>query len=433
MDELDSAITTLTARKNIAPFSGTTTSYPEHRALCEAINLSSLSTIDLSQLLQSFETTWQHTKAASWALFHSAPTLAISALQSGPQHLQALAIAIAASPSLSSPPQPPTQQFQDVCTAAASKSSDPYTHALLSYLSTGSWESFLNSPNLSTRDRIACALRVLPDPALSTFLFNLHETAISTGDITALPLTGLSPPALPLFEKYISQTNDFPTAVLALTHRPPLTDIRFQAWRNHFTQTLHSFHLFHTLASYNQHAIRLSPQSQPARAPQITLRCNTCSNPLSHAPFSFLRDTSPSQSTPAPLPTVSTATSTTAIAPPSKSTPCTHCRTCNALLPRCSICRLHLGQPNTDSVAKAAEAGREDVLAKRTVFCAECKHGFHSRCAGEWFGSFGSLGREESEAEGVEGEDMEENGNGRRQKVVREECPVPDCGCLCGA
>ena len=445
MDEIDSAITTLIARKNIAPFTGTATSYPEHRALCEAINLSSLSVADLSHLLESFQTTWQHTKAAAWALFHSAPSLAISALQTGPQHLQALAIAIAASPSLSSPPQAPTQPFQDVCTAAASKSSDPYTHALLAYLSTGSWESFLASPNLPTRDRIACALRVLPDPSLTSFLSDLHARAISIGDITALPLIGLSPPALPLFETYIRQTNDFPTAVLALTHRPPTADVRFQAWRAHFIQTLHQSRLFHTLASYNQNATHLSPKSQAAQTPQLSLRCNTCSKPLTYASSSSTPDSSSTQA--APL------AAATTIAPPLKSTPYTHCRTCNALLPRCSICRLHLGMPSTDTVAKAAEAGREDVRAKRMVFCAECKHGYHFKCAGEWFGSFASssiAGESESvkEEEGVEkglrengATDRAEVGNGngngsgkiKLNQIVREECPVPDCTCLCGA
>lgn len=268
----------------------------------------------------------------------------------------------------------------EMCRWMEEDASDPYLGALLRYLGTRDWKSIISNPSINLSDRLGVALRYLGDSDVAVLINETTNSSVSSGDVSGVLLTGLREAAMPLFQNYISITNDLQTAVLATSFANPLyvDDIRYSMWKETYFWQLQSWKAFIERSRFISEHTRLSmngPQSlvrQPPR--QITVRCSHCNGSLSDMTNAAVKAGSTAQR-------------------PS-STSGTVCGKCKSHLPRCSICMQWLGIPTSIQVKKGD-------TARLITFCNNCGHGFHAHHARQWFGKHAT-------------------------------CPVPDCQCLCG-
>lgn len=402
----------LATQLNLPESKGCKTEFPEHRRLglrlCGAVETKS----ELEEAVEKLVAQRQHTKAAALAVFQEEFRTAFMALRkNGPtQAHKLLAMAIVGSARAqdneSSSPGA-NNDWGDTCAEIATELTDPYSRAILAYVSKGNYKSVLEETTLPLRYRVEVALRWLSDEDLTTYLHNTTQEAIAHGDIEGIILTGLRRQALDLFQNYIQKFDDVQTAVLAMSHTVPrfIDDnddaskynwARFNAWRETYRRQINAWKMQLERARFDVGSRRLAvtwdgQRLMPAAPQQVSLTCSYCARPL-NAPDPLAAASTVGGSTTAPstsasnstgtaintaVPSVASSSNTTAATSASASlagemllnpttssgyagdgkgilASGTFCPKCARHMPRCGVCSLWLGAP--DPMSRAAVA-----------------------------------------------------------------------------
>ena len=341
-----------------------------------------------------------------------------------------------------------------LCQSLRSQVTDPYALSILDFInSAGDPVPIINSSTLPIRFRLLLALQHAPDAQLTSLLSFLTTCCVENGDLQGISLTGLGTvDALSLFENFVARTGDVQTAVLAMSFASPAYLPRaatFNRWRDQYRARLDAKGLFVKRAlldtGWSKKAVGrgsgISSLTPPPR--QITVRCNFCDESVAHEAAKAMKPTivaeglvvgfNPPVASSAPN---GTATQSNGETGGSFGSSGTHqgnplndsnpgglgsgsvCPSCGRHLPRCGVCLMYLGQPDSSRPGGVAalgdheawvkgdkNGGKDSRMAKMMglmEFCAICHHGFHSGHAREWFA---------------------------KHRV----CPIAGCGCTCEA
>ena len=311
------------------------------------------------------------------------------------------------------------EEQRNMCIWMEEDADEPYLRVILRYLARRNWQDVVDTPSLNLSDRLSVALRYLADAELAVLIDRTTESCIRKGDLSGVLLTGLTSSSMDLFQTYLNASNDLQTTVLATSFTNPLyvNDVRFTVWKETYLWHMQAWRAFIERTKFTvEHSRRAVKRNgdrliKPAGR-QITLRCAHCNSSLAHpqdenkhrAQVSFSSTTKASQGQVAnPARNIAQAAGTV-------------CPRCARHLPRCSICMLWLGAPDSSkgklgnrALVSDIVADREQGSAKRetellshfVTFCASCGHASHAQHAKHWFSKHGM-------------------------------CPVPDCQCLCG-
>jgi len=386
-------------------FEGVKTEYPENRQLCLSLCGWPLDKPAAQHSCEALVDSGAIYKAIVLAVFQGHKDIALTLLRSTLQQkkLPQDDIGLAAVIACASPTSSISPDQRSTCAWMADMTTDPYLKSLLTYFISASWDIVVSMPQLALSDRVAIALKYLPDAALTTFLTTLTSTSISTGSISGLLLTGLTTRALDLLTVSLSTHPALiQDAVLLLSRACPLyiQDARFPLWRAIYLSHMQTWRAFLPRTRYIKEHNRLTltregrSSNKPAH-PSLTLRCLTCQQNLA------LRKDPAQNARPRLVPTSTASARTPARPKHAASSPALACPGCGTQMPRCGICMLWLGSPDVGKVGGAASLAGEDLEARLMVFCMGCSHGFHGHHARDWFARHAM-------------------------------CPVPDCGCMCG-
>ncbi|KAF1829929.1 WD40 repeat-like protein [Decorospora gaudefroyi] len=406
-------------------FEGVPTEYPANRQLCLSLCGWSLDEPGVQRDCEQLVEQGEIYKAIVLAVFQGHKDIALTLLRSTLQakKLPQDDIGLAAVIACASPSSGISPEQREACAWMADMTSDAYLKSLLTYFITGDWSSVVSQSQLSLPDRIAIALKYLPDPHLTTFLTQTTSTVIRRGDISGLLLTGLTTRFIDLCQVHISKypAPGLQTAVLLLSRACPLyvQDERWTLWKENYCETMQTWRTFlertryikqHNLLSVTRQGLTTNKPSQPS----LTLRCLNCQQNLalrkdSRAPVPKHRLVPTPLFPPTPNPPSSSTARLHPHAPP-PSTPGNRkflapaglaCPNCGAQMPRCGLCLLWLGCPDPARLGAYEVLKGEERDARLMVFCMACTHGFHAHHARDWFARHAM-------------------------------CPVPDCGCMCG-
>ncbi|KAK6509592.1 hypothetical protein TWF481_004330 [Arthrobotrys musiformis] len=396
-------------RKGRFKFAGET-KYPEQRILGLAMcGWDFNSDKDLEDALEKFERKQQFEKAAGWALFHGNIERCIKALSMGKTEMKLMSTAVAGynSHRISGEKGGVAENniWKDLCRDMATHMDDPYSRAIFAYVSNGDWQDVLDgSTGLPIRERLGIALRFLEDDELSTYIDDFTAMVIRDGEPEGILLTGVTEKAIDLLQVYVNKTGDVQTAALVASFAVPkyFTDHRVDLWVDSYRELLDRWKFWQIRANFDIKRRDISTSKKGSSLieslpRQIYVRCNFCDRKVAHRseiPTTRFKDgqqvTIPvSQSTQANFPQKAIA-----------------CPNCRKPLPRCAICLLYLGTPNTRVIRGAGKdgvggGGVGDMYDKWFNFCLICNHGSHAGHAKEWFSK-------------------------------HTLCPVPECECLCG-
>jgi hypothetical protein len=384
-------------------FEGVSTEYAENRQLCLSLCGWSLDKAGVQQYCEQLVDDGEIYKAIVLAVFQGHKDIALQLLRATltAKRLPQDDIGLAAVIACASPSSGVSADQREACSWMADMTSDPYLKSLLAYFISGDWSTVVHMPQLSLHDRVAVALKYLPDPQLSHFLTTTTSSAICLGDLSGLLLTGLTNRFLDLLTVHISShpTTGLQNAVLLLSRACPLyiQDARWPLWKDTYLAHMQTWRTFlertryvkeHNLLSVTKEGRSVNKPSQLS----LTLRCLNCQQNLAlrkdpRSSTSRLLPTQPSHRLPQK--------------PSSSTTPGLSCPNCASKMPRCGLCMLWLGSPDPSKQGAYETLKGEDKEARLMVFCMSCTHGFHGHHARDWFARHAM-------------------------------CPVPDCGCMCG-
>ena len=361
---------------------------------------------ELQHTVENLASSGQNAQASLLALIFNDRELAFKALQVGPRRdedtYQGLSMAITAFSLVEEGNlrgDRRTQALQRV-KQSLGDTKGPFAKAIVLYITNGEWAEVLKADFLPLRFRVAIALLSLSDADLTSYLNRETERTIISGDVQGIVLTGLSNPAIDLFESYIERTSDLQTAVLALSFAVPrfVRDERFNNWRHSHRKLLNTWKLYVERSRFDVQSTRLSTTYEGTRIfrpapPQVTLRCSKCGDAVH-------RDLPPENQSVSTISVAGSQSQSQSHNVFGDSRSGTVCSKCNAHLPRCVICDLWLGVP--DQKSRGVAAGREgkDPFAQHMEMCMTCGHMYHRGEATEWF-------------------------------AIHPKCPASDCKCRC--
>lgn len=386
--KVSDAIIGLISDRDIPPFEGERTNFPEHRQLCLAACGWKFTVDTLEAECQELIDRGLYYTAIVQAVLHDYKHIALNMLRTLIRSKTVPNIglgALLASDKIN-------EEQREMCLWMAADTEDPALKALLTFLTTGDWRDVMKTNYLHLGYRVALALRYLNDTELSGFLQTETARAVRNGDPEGTLLTGLGEEAMDLFQTYIAKTNDLQTAVLATAFTNPryVDDLRFDMWKEVYLEQMQAWRAFSERTKFTvQHAHKARTADgktllEPPPAP-VTLKCNHCQGALARRTPATSQATANGTKQHGPLAHAGTV-----------------CPRCGRSMPRCALCQLWLGTPDpSKSPAADSLAKSKDLMAKFLSFCVSCGHGFHADHAKTWFGKHSI-------------------------------CPVPDCKCMCG-
>ncbi|KAI9727661.1 MAG: hypothetical protein M1828_005889 [Chrysothrix sp. TS-e1954] len=321
-----------------------------------------------------------------------------------------------------------TDAQREMCEWSKEEADDIYLRALLRYFISGDWYTVVEMTELPLPYRVAIALKYLPDADLDAFLVSATNESVATGDIEGIILTGLAQPsAVDLLGSYIARFNDVQTATLALAFVCPsyMTDDRFDMWRDTYFDQMQAWGAFIERARFTTKHTRIVASRGQNTAGQIepplnqtTLRCRHCQAPL--ARNLYKKDTNLFPSSDDDAASTTTATNSTSFKPSKRSHGCERaqdsapdvahsCPNCHRKLARCCLCLKWQGAPTlpTSKIANDSleSEAKGNLLVSFLGWCRSCRHGYHAKCAREWFST--------------------------PDTTSAKECAVPGCKCMC--
>ncbi|KAI0397765.1 WD repeat domain-containing protein [Xylariaceae sp. FL0594] len=345
---------------------------------------------DYARLPASEKNSSSFTRAAAQALFEGDFTEAIDILKTASSEYPELLFVSLALQLIERGDKDLAKGRLDFDDAVASKT-DPYLRAISSLIATNNWELIANQQSLPLRERAYIALRNFDDDKLTEWLNKEQETAIETGDIEGIVLTGITDKLVDIFAKYIEKFNDVQTATLVLSICSPrfINDYRCTVWRNAYRAYLQRHKAFLQRTRFEVESTKKSKRGgvptimPPSR--QVALRCVYCdaehelSKTGSGMPLATQGQTNPLMAT-----GINAGIS---------------CPNCGRHLPRCIVCLEIVGIPRSDKPESSTDPNIR-LAAHFPTFCLKCDHVMHLDHARQWF-------------------------------ARHVECPVPECRCRC--
>ena len=418
-DMFRDAVKEIVEAKELPPFEGIATSLPENRQLCLSLCGWPLDRKGVQDSCEDLVHNGEVLKAVVLAVFQGHKDIALSllriALQQGKlsqDHIGLGAVIACASPSSGVP-----AEQREACAWMADMTTDPYLKSLLMYFITADWTAVVDMTSLSLSDRVAVALKYLPDTSLSQFLSVTTISCIRSGLISGLLLTGLTTRALDLLQVHIAaHPSELQTAVLLLSRACPLyiQDPRWYLWKDIYLEQMQVWRTFLERTRYTkEHNARSVTREGNARnkptQPSIAIRCAQCQQNLAlrkearGAKSRLVSVTGALYHAQHPSNPKSALLHAKAggVGKHSTTSPALACPNCGAQMPRCGLCMMWLGSPEPAKPGGAETLKGEDLESRLMVFCMNCTHGFHGHHARSWFARHAM-------------------------------CPVPDCGCMCG-
>ncbi|MCJ1244173.1 hypothetical protein MMC30_001371 [Trapelia coarctata] len=330
---------------------------------------------ELQHTVEKLASSGQNAQASLIALIFNDHELAFKALQAGPRKdedaYQGLSMALTAfclieEGNLRGDRR--TQALQRV-KQSLRDTKGPYAKAIALYITTSEWAEVLKADFLPLGFRVAIALLSLPDADLTSYLNRETQRTVVSGDLQGIVLTGLSSPAIDLFESYIERTSDLQTAVLALSFAVPrfVRDDRFNVWRQAYRSLLNKWKLYIERSRFDAQSTRLSTTYDGTKIirptpPQVTLRCNKCGDAVH-------RDLPPENQSVSTISITGSQSQSQSHNVLGDSRSGTVCSKCNAHLPRCVICELWLGVPDQRTRGAAVGRERKDPFAQHLELC----------------------------------------------------------------
>ncbi|KAI9758341.1 MAG: Uridine nucleosidase 1 [Chaenotheca gracillima] len=288
--EFRKAASVINGRRKRRKYDGVDTAFPDQRTLCLAICGWALPPDEFEVQLRSIAAEESKTKAAAWAMFNDMPRIATQLAMKGDEKEKLVAMALAGFFKQSGLSEDPNNEaWMELCQEVRKTAKDPWSRAILAYVTTEDWQAVLAEVSLPLRDRVGIALRYLRDDQLSVYLKGATADCIARGDIEGICLTGITDKAMDLFERYIPKANDVATAVLVMSIGCPMyvKDVRFLKWKRLYQNTLNAARLHVQRCEFEmQHMQRaITWEGQKLIQPplrQISLRCSYCDRNLSH-------------------------------------------------------------------------------------------------------------------------------------------------------
>lgn len=393
--EWDRTIEDINKKAKRAKFESLRTDKPHHRQLCLAICGWGKPSAELEKALTNLETQGKYTKAAVWALYENDSQRAVEVLKRGGKDL--LFIALALNLRMRGGQDIDRKDWDNVLQEHPQMMADPYLRAIYALISTGDWKVLADETGLPLRDRVGIALRYFDDVELSNWLERQMTEAIRTGDIEGIVLAGITDKMVDVLAKYIEKFGDYQSGTLIMANAAPLyiDDYRCSQWREAYRDLLNANKLHIDRCRFDVHSTKKSCQRDgtavikpPPR--QVTLRCVRCDTALTN-----------DQSNTANPPAVPTSSPPFVDRNPLYPTGVhagISCPKCGRHLGRCAVCLQTLGMPRTDRPELSTE--KQNALANFMTFCLKCDHACHADHSRAWF-------------------------------LRHNECPAPDCRCLC--
>lgn len=392
ISDFETAIRDILSRRLTIQYSGVATDFPDRRQLGLIMCGWKFDEKKLRMECSEVYHKGEHYKAIVVAFWHNQKTVAIDMLKSATRanliDNSGLAAVIAC--------ETVSKEQRSLCEWMAEDAKDPYLKSLLTYFTTGEWRAVAEMNQLPLMWRVAIALQYLDDQELDRFLKSMIKDAIRTGDIEGIILTGLSEESIDLFQNYIDKSSDLQTAVLVTAFANPryLENDRWSFWKDAYFENMQSWRTFAERTRFTLQHSRMSVDRDghklirpPPR--QVTLRCNHCQKSISKI------DDPPKQNDNGPKPNAQASRPQT-----TGHAAGTACPKCGRRMPRCCLCMLWLGTPDTSTVVGATALKVDETMAKFINFCISCGHGYHANHAREWF-------------------------------AKHQICPVPSCKCMC--
>jgi hypothetical protein len=393
--EWQRAIENINKRAQHARFEGVKTEKPHHRQLCLAICGWAKSSSELEKSLKDLETQGKFTKAAAWALYEKSPQRAVEILKRGGKDL--LFIGLALDLKMKGGQAIDRKDWDNVLQDHPQMASDPYLRAIYALISTGDWKTIADETSLPLRDRVGVAVRNFDDVELSNWLERQMSEAIKTGDIEGIVLSGITDKMVDVLTSYIEKYGDYQSATLIISYAAPLyiDDYRCSQWREAYQDLLNANKRFIDRCRFDVASTRKSLQRDgtadiklPPR--QVTLRCVHCDTALTN-------DRSNTANPPATTTSNPLSGDRNPLYPTGVHAGIS-CPKCGRHLGRCAVCLQTLGMPRTDRPELSTE--KQSALANFMTFCLKCDHACHADHSRAWF-------------------------------QRHNECPAPDCRCLC--
>jgi hypothetical protein len=289
-DMFSDAVKEIVEAMEFPAFEGTTTQYPENRQLCLSLCGWSLDKADVERSCEQLADEGEIYKAIVLAVFQGHKDVALALLRSKLQQkkLPQDDIGLAAVITCATPSSGVSASQREACAWMADMTSDAYLQSLLIYFITGEWTAVVGMSQLSLSDRIAVALKYLPDTQLTHFLTTATASAISSGSVAGLLLTGLTTRALDLLQVHISShPSALSSAVLLLSRTCPLyvQDARWPLWKDAYLEEMQVWRTFLERTRYtkehNTRSVTREGKSvnKPAQ-PSLTIRCLSCQQNL---------------------------------------------------------------------------------------------------------------------------------------------------------
>lgn len=386
----EDAVLDIAAIKDLPPFDGERTNFPEHRQLALAMCGWKFTQETLEAECEELIDRGLYYQAIVQAVLHEYRHIALNLLRSLIRSKTVPNIglgALLASDNIN-------KEQEEMCNWMSADTDDPALKALLAFLGSGDWRTVMKTNYLHHGYRVALALKYLNDTELTGFIQSETARAVKNGDLEGILLTGLGEQSMDLFQTYITKTNDLQTAVLATAFTNPayVDDVRWDMWKETYFEQMQRWRAF------TQRSQFIVQHSQMARTKkgtsllspsisQVGLRCNHCQ--LSLAKYSG-RERNQGANPPNAKGTIIISHNSGIV-----------CPRCGRHMPRCGICKMWLGTPDPHRRGGAKELSRMDeAMAKFLTFCVNCEHGFHADHAKSWF---------------------------QKHRV----CPVTSCKCLC--
>lgn len=385
--QMRDAISGLNEAKSLPAFEGERTDFPEHRQLCLAVCGWKFTTEDLEAECAELIERGRYYLAIVQAVLHNDKHLALNMLRTLVRERTIPNTGLGALLAC----ETLNNEQKEMCMWMSADTEDSALKALLTYLIDGDWRGVMKTDYLNLTYRVALGLKYLIDTELSNYIHSETARVIKNGDLQGILLTGLGERSMDLFQTYLTRTNDLQTAVLATAFTNPLyvDDIRWEMWKETYFLQMQAWHAFIQRTKFTVQHNRMSTTRTGRRLidvphGQITLRCIHCQGSLAR------HDSKPQKN----------GSATRALGPAANAG--TVCPQCGRHMPRCAVCMLWLGTPDSRSTGGVKELEQqEDLMSKFITFCASCGHGFHAHHAMSWF----------------------------KKHAM---CAVPDCKCMCG-
>ena len=269
----------------------------------------------------------------------------------------------------------------------------------------------LDNTAVSVLDRIAFAVRYLPDLHLKALLRRYGEQATDDGVLEGLVITGRGDQGVSLLQAYLDKTADVQTAALVMScsrssnRLSQASRASVERWTEEYRALLNRWMLWEARARFDVAFSASNKDANKAEA-KISVQCRYCEKSI------YWKDIVDKDTK-----RVKGSSSMWL----SKQGPSIRgCPSCKKPLPRCAICLLRMGSANPSkqigvpgrggarqraSKTSSNRGGAEASTTERSIktwftWCLQCRHGGHSQCLLEWFES-------------------------------HDTCPVSDCGCRC--